>query len=259
MPNITPSSKGGVSQDSSDLLVNKKRDIQLTVLRSKTSKGGGAQVSNRQIGYDNGFYSLFAQRGLDVQLVPSPPSQSVAVTDVEFDFDNCSGIKNTTSQKITSITVSWVAFPNATAYKVFYFFNSGGNVVGYQNVADIPVDPLLVKKSNTGDAFQENTDFISGLTTTIDVSSSTYNSEEYKIFAYIYAYNGTTRLTKFPKYGLKFIYRTTSPFPTNGQVLLYKTTYGFDSNNYSSKFLVDGMSDLLATEYIKNKALTIVS
>jgi hypothetical protein len=68
MPNISPSKKGGRSIDSSDLLAQKKRNIYLAIARTNVIKGGGTQISNVQIGYDNGFMELRSKRGLDEYL-----------------------------------------------------------------------------------------------------------------------------------------------------------------------------------------------
>lgn len=515
MPNITPSSKGGVSQDSSDILASKKRDIQLAVLRSKTSKGGLNQVSNLQMGYDNGFYSLFSQKGLDYETInqtpniiiltdddidyriqypvynstvngtinchygnntklfqfnselpvtiynkssqtiyldyydqsattsnngillagvggtdpiigtlfsvsgssgipagssitnailprytrkveigklflstensfsiafnnkteffyigsnilynvylpyatssysipltftsidsffftnsavngtsfnssiinliippdsqittlptvpatvtitcsqeqyqtiydnaaaagnPDPFGGSVPTTnpdgtvditpltpfsrDVEIDFANCSGIKNTTLQKITSITVSWNAFPNATSYKIFYTFQTKPYPETYMNVSDIPTDPAIVELASQTSKmfFQNNTDSIGELTKTIDVTGDINNIND-RVFAYIYAYDKSgNRLTKFPKFCLKFMYDTgyyppnqlqPAPFNTiNGILLLRKTVYDLSVEN-TVKYILDETLNSSSVDFTNSKPLIL--
>jgi hypothetical protein len=66
MPNITPSKKGGVSVDSSDLLAAKKRNIQVQISQNNAKKGGATQIARVQLGYGNGFFPLYSQVGLDM-------------------------------------------------------------------------------------------------------------------------------------------------------------------------------------------------
>jgi hypothetical protein len=66
MPNITPSKKGGVSVDSSDLLAAKKRNIQVQISKNNVRKGGATQIARVQLGYGNGFFPLYSQVGLDM-------------------------------------------------------------------------------------------------------------------------------------------------------------------------------------------------
>ncbi len=70
MPNISRSQKLGTSVDCSDLLAQKKRNIYLAISRKTNGKGGGTQIANVQLGYDNGFMELKSKRGLDEYLAP---------------------------------------------------------------------------------------------------------------------------------------------------------------------------------------------
>lgn len=65
MPNITRTSKGGRSVDTSDLLAGKKRDILLAVAKSKDAANNRKSLI-KQPGFNTGFMEMTAKNGLDL-------------------------------------------------------------------------------------------------------------------------------------------------------------------------------------------------
>jgi hypothetical protein len=152
MPNITPSQKGGTSVDSSDLLVQKKRNIYLAISKQNVAKGGFTQVANRQIGYDNGFSELRSKRGLDMYfnkvpssipnpgppLPPSPTGVSRQATGAGTDYNIISWTTPTTG----TVNVYYAVGPTIT------LANRINGAVGIQaslgGIAQVPPIPPLI-------------------------------------------------------------------------------------------------------------------
>jgi len=147
MPNITPSAKGGRSVDSSDLLVQKKRNIYLQVQQSKGE--AYSQVENKSFGYDT-MMTIGSRRGLDEYIRP----KNVANVDVMLCYGTLcfEGTYDEFTLDLYALIAIIARQFGVSPSQVTVQLTKGSVIIEYRIMATITQGNVILQKTATNDS-----------------------------------------------------------------------------------------------------------